>query len=77
MFLRKYNKEDFSFSEEKEAKRLLSIKIKLLQQRRHQWINVLWFFLSRKNNPSSCKPSPTGESFCHLARRVEAARLAV
>jgi ABC-type glycerol-3-phosphate transport system permease component len=33
------------FSEEKEAKILLSIKIKLLQQRRHQWIKVLWFLL--------------------------------
>ena len=41
-----------SFSAEKEAKRLLSIRTLPAANVRLQWIKVLWFFLSRKNKLS-------------------------
>jgi len=48
----KVQQEDPSFSEEKEAKRLVSVKVGMVATAQPQTGKVLWFFLSRKNNPS-------------------------
>jgi hypothetical protein len=42
-------KQDSSFSEEKEAKRLFSIGARLPGRARRKGMKVFWFFFSKKN----------------------------